>query len=129
MCYPFREDGEVDSFASKIATLFYLNSSEVEDEILTLQADIQLKSRAHGQLWNLITEEKYPNVRTCATSLTALFGSTYLCESAFSHMKIIKSKYRSTMTGDHLEVCLRLAVGSFCADYASLADTIQCKSS
>ena len=29
---------------------------------------------------------------------------TYLCESAFSHMKIIKSKYSSTLTDDHLEV-------------------------
>ncbi|XP_073332444.1 GTPase IMAP family member 8-like [Pagrus major] len=43
--------------------------------------------------------------------------------------KIIKSKYRSTMTDDHLEVCLRLAVSSYCPDYASLADSIQCKSS
>lgn len=42
------------------------------------------------------------------TSLTALFGSTYLCESAFSHMKIIKSKFRSTMTDHNFEVCLRL---------------------
>lgn len=129
MCYPFREDAEVVSLASKIATLFHLNSSGVEDEILTLQADIELKSRAHGQFWNLLTEEKYPNMRKCATFLTALFGSTYLCESAFSHMKIIKSKYRSTMTDDHLEVCLRLAVSSYCPDYASLADSIQCKSS
>ncbi|CAK6967628.1 general transcription factor II-I repeat domain-containing protein 2A-like [Scomber scombrus] len=129
MCNPFREDAEVDSQASKIATLFHLNSSGVEDEILTLQADIQLKSRAHGQFWNLLTQEKYPNMRKCATSLTALFGSTYSCESAFSHMKIIKSKYRSTMNDDQLEVCLRLAVSSYCPDYASLADSIQCNSS
>jgi len=60
MCYPFREDVEVDSLASKIATLFHLNSSGVEDEMLTLHADIQLKARAHGQFWNLLTEEKYP---------------------------------------------------------------------
>lgn len=37
--------------------------------------------------------------------MTALFGSAYLCESAFSHRKSIKSKYRSTMTDDHIEVC------------------------
>ena len=129
MCYPFRGDAEVDSLASKMSTLFHLNSSGVEDEIMTLQADIQLKSRAHGEFWNLLTEEKYPNVRKCATSLTDLFSSTYLCESAFSHMMIIKSKYRSTITDDHLEVCLRLAVSSYCPDYASLADSIQCKSS
>lgn len=129
MCYPFRDNVEVDSLASKIAALFHLNSSEVEDEILKLQTDIQLKSRAHGQFWNLLTGEKYPNMRKCATSLTALFGSTYLCESAFSLMKIIKSKYRSTMTDHHLEACLRLATSSYCPDYATLADSIQCTSS
>ncbi|XP_014781116.1 uncharacterized protein LOC106876887 [Octopus bimaculoides] len=78
MYYPFREDAEVDSLASKIVTLLHLNSSRVEDEILILQ----LKSRAHEQFWNLLTQEKYPNMRKCATSLTALFGFTYLCESA-----------------------------------------------
>ncbi|KAF7641054.1 hypothetical protein LDENG_00297180, partial [Lucifuga dentata] len=89
MCYPFREDIEVDSLASKIA-MFHLNSSAVE-------------------------EEKYPNMRKCATSLTA--------------GKIIKSKYCSTMSDDHLEACLRLATSSYCLDYATLADSIQCKSS
>lgn len=43
MCYRFRDDVEVDSLASKIATLFQLNSSRVADEILTLQTDIQQK--------------------------------------------------------------------------------------
>ena len=33
MCYPFREDAGVDSLASKITTLIYLNLSGVEDEI------------------------------------------------------------------------------------------------
>ena len=112
MCYPFQEDVVVVSLASKITTLFHLNSSEVEDEILTLQADLQIKARAHGQFWNLLIEDKYPNIRKCATFLTALFCSTYLCESVFSYMKIIKSKNRSTMTDEHLEVCLRLAISS-----------------
>ena len=129
MCFPFREDAEIDVLASKISTMFQLSSAEVEDEILTLQADINLKARANEQFWSLLTEEKYPNMRKCATSLTAMFGSTYLCESAFSHMKIIKSKYRSTLTDDHLEACLRLTISSYCPDYASLVDSIQCKSS
>lgn len=53
MCYPFQEDDEVDSLASNIAALFHMNSSGVEDEILTLRTDIELKSRARGQFWNL----------------------------------------------------------------------------
>ena len=36
-------------------------------------------------------------------------GSTYLCESAFSTMKFIKSKYRSSLTDTSLKHALRLA--------------------
>ena len=34
MCYPQRENVEMDVLALKIAALFHLNMSEVEDEIL-----------------------------------------------------------------------------------------------
>ena len=87
------------------------------------QADIELKFRAHGQSGNLLTKEKYPTMRKCATFFTALFGSTYLCLSAFSHMIISRSKYRSTITDGHLEACLRPASSSYCPDYATPADS------
>lgn len=38
----------------------------------------------------------------------------------------VKSKHRSTMTDDRLVVCLMLTFSSYCPDYASLADSIQC---
>ncbi|XP_057190131.1 general transcription factor II-I repeat domain-containing protein 2-like [Triplophysa rosa] len=129
MCFPFRDEHEVESLATDMGKLFQMNPSALENEILALQTDIEVKARASGQFWDLLAEEKYPNIRKCATSLTALFGSTYLCESAFSHMKIIKSKHRSTMTNDNLEACLRLATSSYCPNYAKLSDSIQCKSS
>lgn len=130
MCFPFGVEVDVDEIATKIASLFHMETSAVESEILTLQSDLQIKSRASGEhFWNLIVEEKYPNMRKIAMYLTAFFGSTYLCESAFSDMKIIKSKYRSTLTDDHLDTCLRLAISSYNPDYAKLADTMQCKSS
>lgn len=134
MCYPFGASIDVGDIASKVKSLFDLESSAVEDEILTLQNDIELKARStaaqpgeHGVFWNLLTEQKYPNLRRCALNLTALFGSTYLCESAFSHMKIIKSKYRATMTDDHLAACLRLATSSYTPDYEKLASSSQCQ--
>jgi len=42
------------------------------------------------------------SVRSVAHRLTTLFGSTYLSEEAFSHMKINKSSYRSRPTVGHL---------------------------
>ncbi|CAL9685305.1 unnamed protein product [Knipowitschia caucasica] len=131
MCYPFDESIDVGDIAEKVQSLFHLEKSALEDEILMLQNDIELKARSaqlghHVQLWKLLVEEKYHNVRRCALNLTSLFGSTYLCESAFSHMKIIKSKYRSTMTDDHLATCLRLATTSYTPDYEKLASS-QCQ--
>ena len=123
--YPFRE--RCQGWFTGIKNCYntsHLNSSGVEDEILTIQADIKLKFRAHGYFWNLLTEVKYPNMRKGVTSLIALFSSTYLCESAFSRRMIIKPKYRSTTTDQHLEVCLRLAVSSGSPDYASLSGSI-----
>lgn len=133
LSFPFGENIDVDCITSKVASLFNLDSGAIENEILTLNNDIELKSRAtpdtNVQFWNLMQKEKYPNLRQTAKNLTALFGSTYLCESAFSHMKIIKSKYRSTMTDDHLAACLRLALSSYCPDYEKLASSSQCQKS
>ncbi|XP_049444494.1 general transcription factor II-I repeat domain-containing protein 2-like [Epinephelus fuscoguttatus] len=131
---PVASEGiDVDYIASKVASLFQLDSSAVEIEILTLQNDIEIKSRAtpgmKGDFWNLMLENKYPNLRSCALNLTALFGSTYLCEAAFSHMKIIKLKHRSTMTDDHVVASLRLATSSYCPDFEKLAASSQCQRS
>ena len=132
LCFPFA-NVDVDCIAPQIATLFSLDGSAVENEILTLTNDIELKARAtpgiSGEFWNLLLEEKYPSLRQCALNMSSLFGSTYLCESAFSHMKIIKLKYRTTLTDDHLAACLRLALSSYRLDYEKLADSSQCQKS
>ena len=134
LCYPFSASIDVGDIAAKVKSLFDLESSALEDEILTLQNNIEIKARStsaqpgeHAVFWKLPVEEKYPNLRRCALNLTALFGSTYLCESAFSYMKIIKSKNRSTMTDDHLAACLRLATSSYTPDYENLASSSQCQ--
>ena len=67
MCFPFGKDTDVEDIASRMATLFNMDTSEVENEILKLQNDIQIKSMATGgSFWNLLSEEKYPNVRKCS---------------------------------------------------------------
>ena len=74
-----------------------------------------------------MVEEKHPNLRGNALNLTALFGSTYLCKSAFSRFNIIKTKYRSAITDSHLAACLRLATGCYTPDYEKLAASSQCQ--
>ncbi|XP_067937246.1 general transcription factor II-I repeat domain-containing protein 2A-like [Watersipora subatra] len=130
MCFPFATDIDVEDIAFKMGALFQLDTTALENEIVSLQNDIEMKSRAtteREKLWGLLLEEKYPNIRRCAFNLSACFGSTYLCESAFSYMKIIKSKYRSTMTDDHLLACMRLATTCYYPDYKKLAASSQCQ--
>jgi hypothetical protein len=52
------------------------------------------RSRVFGPYKNLFAAL----VRSVAHRFTAFFGSTYVCEEAFSQTKIIKSGYRSRLT-------------------------------
>ena len=95
-------------------------------EIIDLQNDIELKSRSRdSNFWGLVSREKFPVLTTCALKVSTYFGSTYLCEMAFSQMKIIKSKYRGCLTDRHLTDCLSLAVCRYEPNYKELRDSIQ----
>uniref|UniRef100_A0A8C1R9U2 HAT C-terminal dimerisation domain-containing protein n=1 Tax=Cyprinus carpio TaxID=7962 RepID=A0A8C1R9U2_CYPCA len=98
----------------------------VDMEIIELQNDIELKARSRdSDFWGLVNTEKFPLLSSCARKVKAYFGSTYLCEMAFSQMKIIKSKNRSCLTNRHLTDCVRLAVSNYEPDYRALADSVQ----
>lgn len=64
LCCPF-----VDCIASKVASIFHLDTCAVENEVLTLQSDIEVKSRetsdSKGDFWHLLLEQKYPHLKTC----------------------------------------------------------------
>ena len=46
------------------------------------------------------------SVWSVALHVTAVFGSTYLFEEAFSQVKILKWRYQSHLTDEHLKYCL-----------------------
>lgn len=62
-------------------------------------------------VWTLLSEEKY----SCSANVASLLH-TYLCETKFSRTKIITSEHRTTLSDDHLEQGLRLAVSDHCPD-------------
>lgn len=78
LCATFtQEQAEIASLASKIAAV-----SSVKDDVVSgHSSDVQSS-------WTVLEL----NIGKCATSLTA-FRSTYLCESVFSHMKLVKPKF------------------------------------
>ena len=116
---------DIDQVADRFQQVFALPSG-VDMEMVDLQNDIELKTRSRdSDFWGLVSKEKYALLTACALRVSAYFGSTYLCEMAFSQMKIIKSKYRSRLTDRHLTDCLRLAVCSYEPDFKALTDSIQ----
>ena len=101
---------------------------DLQLELCDLQSDQFLLSKATlpiTQFWPLLSEEHYPNLRRFGLHLLSMFGSTYLCEAAFSAMKSIKSKERNLLKQTSLEACLRLALTSVDIDTKELASKIQ----
>uniref|UniRef100_A0A8C9YYR3 SPIN-DOC-like zinc-finger domain-containing protein n=1 Tax=Sander lucioperca TaxID=283035 RepID=A0A8C9YYR3_SANLU len=117
-------------FAEQLNATFNLDAGQVEIEIVTLQNDLHLKAyQAAPNFWCLVDTEKYSGVCTAAMKVASLFGSTYLCESAFSDMNFIKNKHRTRLTDAHLKDSLTVAVSSYTPDYNTLVNSMQCQSS
>ncbi|XP_027230681.2 general transcription factor II-I repeat domain-containing protein 2 [Penaeus vannamei] len=76
-----------------------------------------------------LPNDTYPNIRKHALKMSTLFGSTYICEQTFSHMKLLKTPMRSRLTDEHLHQCLRLAVTKMEPDIQLLTSQIQAHSS
>jgi hypothetical protein len=54
-------------------------------------------------------KNEYPNLHDIAMSFLLCFSTTYLCETAFSAITLLKTKQRNR---PQLSVCLRLAITS-----------------
>lgn len=85
-----------------------LNAQEEFAELSSnsyLQSEFTKKSLSN--FW-LSVHKDYPTLSHMATLALLPFVSTYLCETAFSRMTQIKSKYRSCIT--NIEVTMRPAI-------------------
>ncbi|XP_062978806.1 general transcription factor II-I repeat domain-containing protein 2-like [Elgaria multicarinata webbii] len=81
---------EVHETALSIGELFQGRKEEVELEIVGLQNDLVLKSHSgYGNFWNLVDSQRFPSLRETAAKIRSYFGSTHLCESVLSAMKLI----------------------------------------
>ncbi|KAM3860423.1 SCAN domain-containing protein 3-like [Diretmus argenteus] len=119
----------VEQVAEKFVEVFSLPAG-VDMEIVELQNDIALKARYRdSDFWGLVNSDTFPLLSSCALKVRACFGSTYLCEMAFSQMKLIKSKHRSRLTDSHLTDCMRLAMSSYEPNFKALAESYQAQPS
>jgi len=73
--------------------------SELVPEITNLQTDLSFKRRLNDtKFWNLVLSAQCPILKRVSLKVNESFASTYLSKSGFSTMKILKSKYSSSLT-------------------------------
>jgi hypothetical protein len=56
--------------------------------------------------------------------MTSMFGSTYLCKSAFSNMTFMKSRYGSSLADGSLQHLVRLATTGIEVDIPALVSDV-----
>jgi hypothetical protein len=104
--------------------------AQLQLELCDLQADPILSTMKEKgmDLFKIVPKEIYSQLRDFGLRMSSMFGSTYLCESTFSNMKFIKSRYRCSLTDESLRF-LRLGTTNITVDIPMLvkeSDNPQC---
>ena len=67
----------------------------------------------------------FGDLKDVAKALLSIFGSTYLYEQIFSHMKFVLSPHRSRLTADNSEACVQLKVTNYKPNIKALSEEKQ----
>ncbi|VVC39075.1 Ribonuclease H-like domain,HAT, C-terminal dimerisation domain, partial [Cinara cedri] len=102
-------------------------SVELLMEIIDLQPQSILKDsfEASPLLFFAELPASFSKIKNIAAKYFSMFGSSYICEQAFSHMKKIKNPYRSRLTDDHLHHVLRASTSNFNVEIEKIINNIQ----
>lgn len=83
-------------------------TNDIKEELLKMRADLTLPLAKGIEFWKYVNEEIYPKTKNEIYKLYSMFGSTYICESSFSLLKLIKSNTRNKLTDEHVENLIRI---------------------
>ena len=102
---------DVRGFSNEVTQHFkWVNAGALQMQLVDLQADVTLKEQFvrtdPSTFWlQMVSETAFSGLRKVALYIWTMFGSTYNCEEAFSTMNMIKTKYHSGLTNEHLHIC------------------------
>uniref|UniRef100_A0A8C1PBE8 HAT C-terminal dimerisation domain-containing protein n=1 Tax=Cyprinus carpio TaxID=7962 RepID=A0A8C1PBE8_CYPCA len=86
----------------------------------------QLCTNGPTMFWTNVNVHQFPNIKKVAIVMLSMFGSTYTCESSFSHMNSIKSNSRCSLTDRTLHQCLRIALTTYEPKVTALVQNKKC---
>ena len=93
-------------------------------ELLDLQASNDLKEKFKSvslpDFYKSLSDDLFPNLKNFAAKFLTLFGSTFICEQAFS-LKINKSKNRSLLTDINLHDVMRISASKLAPNFKKIA--------
>lgn len=118
---------DIREFSKEVQQTFkWAEAGSLQTEMIDLQENVALREHFEesdlARFWlQTVSETAFPGLTKVALYTLTMFGSTYSCESAFSTMNIIKTKYRSRLTNEHLHMCMRMALTSFKPRFKLLA--------
>ncbi|XP_031746573.1 general transcription factor II-I repeat domain-containing protein 2B-like [Xenopus tropicalis] len=109
-------------FNNPINTDIAAQDTKYHMELCELQGDQFLHSCSEKGVafFKLLSQEQYPILRDFGMRMASMFGSTYICEKAFSDMGFIKSKYRNSICDSTLQQIIRISTTSISADIDEL---------
>ncbi|XP_023213685.1 general transcription factor II-I repeat domain-containing protein 2-like isoform X2 [Centruroides sculpturatus] len=102
---------------------------DVQLELIDIQCSDELKSQFKNS--NLLTfykelpDTSFPKLKDNARFCASMFGSTYVCEQAFSLMNLNKCKTRNRLTNENLENLLVVSTSAITPDIKKIAASIQ----
>ncbi|XP_042897341.1 general transcription factor II-I repeat domain-containing protein 2A-like [Parasteatoda tepidariorum] len=113
---------DVSLFSNPVKASIEEQTVNLQLELCDLQVDpfFQTRTERRPKFFKLLPIERFPNLRDLGLKITFMFGSTYLCESAFSAMKFIKNRHRSSHSDSSLLDSLRLPTTNIDVDIPAL---------
>ncbi|GBN34556.1 hypothetical protein AVEN_33629-1 [Araneus ventricosus] len=112
--------GKFTELKSKLEELEVQKCMHIAQHKWTALKEIPLVEASIFGAWNSLPQF-YSEVKKLAYGVLTIFGSTNLCEQAFSCMNIITNKVRSQLTNKNLESCLKLKTTSYKPDLIELS--------
>ncbi|XP_053319641.1 general transcription factor II-I repeat domain-containing protein 2-like [Spea bombifrons] len=110
---------------SEFSRIGAINIAKFQEELIELKSNyVHQEDPVSLDFWRQIYKsQNYPETSTYVAKLWAMFGSTWLCESTFSFMKLLKSKLRATLSDVNLESELRCGLTEYTPEFSNIVQS------